>query len=484
MRVLRRELGMFEVVAVSVALMSPTLVAVLVGAGMAGQVGVAAPITMVVTAVGVMLVAYSFVRLTKQFNHAGSTYALTGVTLGPRAGFFAGYALMGVYVVFCGSTIAATGLFGAEFLDGIGLWPGADWVVISLVGAAVVAVLACSEIRSVSRSLLSFEGIAIVVVLIVSLVIIVRVIAGTAPGDQSFSLEPLNPSGLSSSGLGPALVLGFFSWAGFEAAAALGEETSRPRRNIPIAVIVAVLVGAAFYVFAFYAQILGYGATPSGIEQYVAAGSPLGDLAKTFIGSGMGDVINLAAFVSAFAGAIAAATAAGRLVYAMARDGFGPHQLARLTESKGTPAVAIVTAMSIGAALIIGIGIVAAESAANTFFYLGSIASLSLLIAYAMTNAGALRYVLTVDGPKRAWESLVLVAGIAFVGFVLFKSVIPVPASPYDVFPYIVGGYLAIGLAIAFFSPQLAERVGAALAREDGFEADGAAPELSHTTAG
>lgn len=39
-------------------------------------------------------VADSFVRLTQHMNHAGSAYALVGATVGPRAGFFACFAML------------------------------------------------------------------------------------------------------------------------------------------------------------------------------------------------------------------------------------------------------------------------------------------------------------------------------------------------------------------------------------------------------
>jgi amino acid transporter len=47
---------------------------------------------------GVLLVAYRFVRLTQRYTHAGSVYGLVGLTLGPRAGVLADWALLGTYV--------------------------------------------------------------------------------------------------------------------------------------------------------------------------------------------------------------------------------------------------------------------------------------------------------------------------------------------------------------------------------------------------
>jgi hypothetical protein len=45
------------------------------------------------------------------------------------------------------------------------------------------------------------------------------------------------------------------------------------------------------------------------------------------------------------------------------------------------------------------------------------------------------------------------VAGIAVAGYVLYHNVRPVPPTPYDVFPYVVAGWLAIGVALAALRP-------------------------------
>ena len=69
-----------------------------------------------------LFVAYAFVRLSRYFAHAGSVYAFTGVTLGPRAGFFSGWALLGTYLAFTIASTAEIGLFFGNFLDGVGIW--------------------------------------------------------------------------------------------------------------------------------------------------------------------------------------------------------------------------------------------------------------------------------------------------------------------------------------------------------------------------
>ena len=88
---LRRELRFVEAIALSLAIMAPTAAMALNGTAVAGLIGRAVPLAFLIATIGVMFVSYGFVRLTRYFNSAGSVFALAGATLGPRAGFFAGF---------------------------------------------------------------------------------------------------------------------------------------------------------------------------------------------------------------------------------------------------------------------------------------------------------------------------------------------------------------------------------------------------------
>ena len=121
---LRRELRLIEAVAVSIGLMGPTMAMNLNPVLPASLVGRAVPLVFLLATIGVALVAYGFIRLTQHFNHAGSSYALAGATLGPRAGFFSGRALLGTYTAYTVTTVVGVGIFGETSLQGSGLYEG------------------------------------------------------------------------------------------------------------------------------------------------------------------------------------------------------------------------------------------------------------------------------------------------------------------------------------------------------------------------
>jgi amino acid transporter len=100
---LHKELSLVDASAFSVGLIGPVGAIGLLGTGAAVIIGRAVTLSFVFAVVGVALVAYCFIKLSQHISHAGSVYALVGVTLGPKAGFFSGWALMGAYIAIgCG----------------------------------------------------------------------------------------------------------------------------------------------------------------------------------------------------------------------------------------------------------------------------------------------------------------------------------------------------------------------------------------------
>src|SRR5947209_10509384 len=109
----RRNLKLWGAVGLSLGIVGPTLAMSGNGQGIIGSVGKSLPLIFLIGAVGVAIIAHAFIRLTQRYNPAGSAYALVGVTIGPQAGFFSGFSIVGTYVMFSTCCVAAV----ASFLD-------------------------------------------------------------------------------------------------------------------------------------------------------------------------------------------------------------------------------------------------------------------------------------------------------------------------------------------------------------------------------
>src|SRR5437667_10058629 len=119
---LRRELRFWEAIALSIGIMAPTAAMALNGVAPAGLVGRAVPLAFLFAAIAIAFVSYAFIRLTRHFNHAGSAYALPGVTLGPPAGFFSVWGQLGTYTAFTAAAAAEVAPFGRPCCGRTGIW--------------------------------------------------------------------------------------------------------------------------------------------------------------------------------------------------------------------------------------------------------------------------------------------------------------------------------------------------------------------------
>jgi amino acid transporter len=415
--------------------------------------------------IGVALVGYCFIKLSQHISHTGSVYALVGVTLGPQAGFFAGWALMGGYAAIgCGSTIEM-GLFGGNFLnDTFGLHIH-QWWWISLIGLLGVAALAFTEIRIITRALLTSEVAGAILVTILSLVILAKVIFSHGPNGQTFSLNFLAlPKGSGVGTIAKAAVYGFLAFAGFEGAAALGEETSSPKTEIPRAIKVAIVVVGTFYLLTAAAQSLGYGANAAGAAKY-ADGLPFSDLGSGYIGQWYADILNLMATVSLFAISLGVASGAARIMYAQARDATGTRTGLAGLSKHGAPGAALVVVLLIFAGVLIGQQL-AGSNVINATFYPLQVGTVLILVAYVMATVGAIRYLFFAGGEAKvpAWQIIIPVLGGAFVCYTIYRNVFVGQEGAFAHLPYIEVVWLIVGLGVVLVAPGLAGRVRAGLA--------------------
>lgn len=472
---LRRELNIWEAVGISVALMAPSMAANINPQGTAGSVGRAVPLAFALATVGVLLVAYTFVRLCQRFNHAGSVYGFVGATLGARSGVVAGWSLLGTYTFYGVVTSSACGIFVVSLLKSLGVLASPPWWA-PFVATAIVLVgvyaLTVTPARTATNVLLVVEGVTVLLILVVSVIVLVRLVAGTAPTGRSFTLDVFTvPSATGTSTVFLGVVFGFLSFAGFEAAATLGEETRKPRRDIPRAILGTAIFGGVYFVFVTAVEVMGFGTDAASMKKFVASGSLLGDLGSTYVAGWVGEVITAGAAVSAFACSLACAVGGSRLLYALSRDGVGPSALAGVSERRGTPVPA--SAAVVGAVYVI-IAVDAVLFGAkpfDTFSWSGTIGTLILLFVYVLATIGAIR-LLFFTGRRivRGWEIVVPLLGLVVLGYTIYRNVIPYPTGAAAWFPVVCGAWILLAVVYVLARPGMARRAGELLTAEEGLE--------------
>ena len=476
---LTRSLSVWQAVGLSMALMAPSMAANINPQGAAGA-GRAVPRAFLIAAFGVLLVAYTFVRLCQYFRHSGSVYAFVGATLGPRAGVIAGWGLAGTYMFYAVTTAAAAGIFGTGLLDALGIWKNQPaWSPMLLVGVvlALALLLAALPARRGTSTLLAVELTTVTLILVVTAVVLVRLISGSAPGGNHFTWSVFSlQHGTGIPALFLGVVFGFLSFAGFEASATLGEEAHNPSRDIPRAIVGVAIFGGIYFVVVTAAETMGFGTSLAGLKAFGASPSLLGALGTSYVGSWVGNVITLGTTISAFGCCLACTVGAARLIFAMSRDSFGARH-AGSTSRWGTPAYAtgIVTVVTV-VIYVVYVLVSRAPSAVaeNAFLWSGTIGTLILLVAYLLATVGMtlLVFVRRKMPSVPMWQVVIPIAAVIVLGYTLYRNVYPYPVGDARWFPLVAGAWLVAAVIAVIAAPGTARRLGRALTAREGMVAE------------
>ncbi len=467
---LRPSLSVWQAVGISVALMAPSMAANINPQGTAGLVGRATPLAFLLAAIAVLLIAYVFVRLCQYYRHAGSVYVFAGATLGARTGAVAGLGLMGTYVFYGLVTASATGVFGAAFLDQIGVWtdqPAWAGFLIGGVGLVLALLLSVVPAKRATSVLLSVEGITVLLILAIAAVVLVRMLAGTAPGGATFTMKVFTvPPGTDSSALFLGIVFGLLSFAGFEAAATLGEEAHDPRRDIPRAILGTAIFGGVYFTVVTAIETMAFGADEAGMKRFVESPALMGDLGTSYIGAWVGDLITLGASVSAFACCLACVVGASRLLFALMRD-VAPGNRLGSTGSAGTPAAAAVFISALIAVIALICAVFFGAQPFDTFLWSGTIGTLILLVAYVLATIGCIKLIFVdkkMDVPQ--WQVVIPALALLMLGYTIYRNVLPYPTEgPARWFPVVAFGWLILVTVAMLAFPGVARKI--ALGLED-----------------
>jgi amino acid transporter len=469
---LRRSLSVWQAVGISVALMAPSMAANINPQGTAGLVGRATPLAFFLAAVAVLLIAYVFVRLCQYYRHAGSVYAFAGATLGARAGAVAGLGLMGTYVFYGLVTASAAGIFGSAFLDDIDVWnrqPSWAGFLVGGLALLLVLLLAILPARGSTSILLAIEGITVTLIVIVAGVVLVKMLAGDAPGNAQFTLDVFKVEpGTQSSALFLGIVYGLLSFAGFEAAATLGEEAHDPHRDIPRAILGTAIFGGIYFTVVTAIEMMGFGTDSKGVAHFIKSPALMGDLGSSFVGSWVGTVITLGAAISAFACCLACVVGASRLLYAISRD-FSSTSLLGRTGTAGTPAVATFAVTVLVALIALVCAVAFSAKPFDTFLWSGTIGTLILLVAYVLATLGCIKLVFIerkLSVPQ--WQVVIPILALAMLGYTIYRNVFPYPTeNPGQWLPAVAFGWVALVTIVVLLSPGLARRLTRGLSRAD-----------------
>jgi amino acid transporter len=445
MALLRSRLSLPEAIGLSLAVISPTVTAAFNITLVVQATGPAAPLAFAIGTVAMALIALSFMACTHRVAHAGSAYAYIAHTFGRRMGFVAGWTMLLTYFGFGTGFAALVGSFtSAALKQTFGIDAAALWLVIG--GGALLLAwwLAYRDMRLAGRLMLWLEGAAVLGILGLCISILRQVHPGSAQTLETF--RPATGFG-GWSGLGFGMVFCILSFAGFEGAATLGEETVHPRRNIPIALFATVIGSGVFFVFVGYCEVIGFGA--GGIKDLANSQAPLNDLALRFASPRVAIALDLAAAISCFSGVLGCLAAAGRILFALGRVGLSS-PLGGVHSVHGTPAAAVSAAAIV---IIVPFLIWGPLAGASSFYsYTSTIAALALILVYIAVGGAE---VVEASREGRTLWPLICLLGPILLLWVLYRNLYPVPDYPNNFWPYVALAWMLAAWVILRVRPRI-----------------------------
>ncbi|HEY5223287.1 MAG TPA: amino acid permease [Microbacteriaceae bacterium] len=367
----RRGLGLAQGTALYIAAVLGT--GVLVLPALAARVaGPGAVLAVAVLAVISVPLASTFAALSRRHPDAGGVATFARRAFGPTA------ARVISYWFFFGTPIGApvAALMTAQYVVAI---VGGDRLETVLIAAALIViplVVAVFGIRFTGWVQLVLSG-ALVAVL-------VFVLVAAVPHSNSANLAPFLPHGLT--GVGGAISLYIWAFAGWEAVAGIGGEFRNPRRDIPRATALALVVVSVAYLAIQSMTVLTLGSSAGAGEV------PLLSIVTLSLGRGWGVIVAAIAAI-VVAGVFNTYVAAfSKLGAAMGRDGDLPRWFGHGAESggiarRGLALSAVV--MAIYFAIVAGVGelapiILIHTSIAAAIYGVGVAAALVLLPRWSL----------------------------------------------------------------------------------------------------
>jgi amino acid transporter len=456
--VLRRGiLGLAETFALSLALLALVMASSLATSGAAGLVGPTVPLAYLMAGVGSLCLASVIIRFTRRMASAGGLYTYTSRGLGQETGFVSGWLYSWGFAAGVSFVLVISSVFLSTVLTvhtSIDLsWFQCFWILLALLTA-----LSLLDIRFSTRTQLVVAALGVAVILILAIAILAK------GGDSGVTLQPFNPSRAGSAhDFFQAMVFAFTGFIGFEAAAALGEESAEPRRMIPKAILSAVLVALVFYIFLTWAMSVGFGVANAG--KWASDPAALDTLATRYVGSWFATLVDIAVVVDAFVAALAGVALVSRTAFAMGREGGLPKVFAWTHPRFNTPWVAILSTMALTLVLTSWLARGTWNDPFTYFAFMATTATFGILGVYILVALGGAAYFWRMRAAAavtyNATLDVVLPAGaIVICGLTIYWSIFPRPPAPISYAPYVAGGWLLVGLAyLAWLRTRSPERV-------------------------
>lgn len=274
--------------------------------------GAGVPAMFVFAGLTLLCFAVGYAAMSRIVVSAGGFYQYLAAGLGRPTAVGGGWVAV---IAYNAMTVGLAGAFG-YFAQLVGQSHGLDlpWQLWSGIGIVLMALLGYRQVDLSARMLAVLMIGEIGVLLLLDLTVL------GSRGAAALPVRSFEPSTMFSGGVGVAMMFAFISFIGFESAALYGEETRDPRRSVPIATYVSVVVISVFYALTSWVAVGAVGADKVTETASTQLGELFLSLGQEFLGGPMATAMQLLLCTSLFAAMLALHNAGSRYMFSLGRD--------------------------------------------------------------------------------------------------------------------------------------------------------------------
>jgi amino acid transporter len=383
---------------------------------LAARLGALSPLSCLGAGIGVLIIAGCIAEVSSRYDETGGLYLYARDALGRFAGLLVGWL---TWLTRIAAPAAVANLFCtylAQFFPSLGTRAGELLVLAILLGhLAFLNYIGVKAGKNVSNF---FTAVKVSFLLFF-------VVAGLLLLSMRPEIRvPLAVPGISASNWFEAILLLVYAYGGFEGALFVGGESTNPKRDTPIALLLALAAVSIIYTLVQFVTI-------STLPDAATSARPLADAAKRFLGSAGSTAMALAALISAYGYLSANLLHSPRITFAMAEQGDFPSFLAAIHSKYRTPYFSI----------LLYAAIVFTFAALGNFRWNAMLSAVSRLAIY-----GAMALAVPIlRGRRDGKAQFLLPAPYLFAGLALLFSVVLLTQMGRGEF-YVVGTTCGIAL--------------------------------------
>jgi amino acid transporter/nucleotide-binding universal stress UspA family protein len=436
---LAREMTLLDITMIGVGAMIGAGIFVLTGIA-AGVAGPGLLLAFLLNGVVTLFAASAYAELGSSFHDAGGGYLWVKTGLKEPQGFMSGWMSWFAHAVAC--SLYALG-FGAYFhitlpLLGVApphtpFLPFEKWLAVG-----IVVVFAYINYRGASETGKAGNIVTLGKIAILAVFIGFGVWATLRKPDWQSAFADFTPNGFG--GVLTAMGLTFIAFEGYEIIAQCSEEARDPKRNVPRAVFLSLLIVVPIYLLVAFAA-LGSVDSPGmpgwkflGLKKETA----LVDVASTFFRGG-GVMLLIGGLLSTVSALNATIYSSSRVSFAMGRDRNLPSWFGRVHPTRKTPHLAIAASAVLIALMAAALPVEAVASASDIMFLLLFMQVLLVVVALRKKRPDLDR------GFRVPFVPFVPILGI------VLQLVLAVYLFVYSPKAWLVaGGWIVLGLAVFY----------------------------------